>query len=127
MFKISAQKSLCDVIWGSEVKTSDLAAHFSRNSGAANTGLFTIQTFNQHSRGAGGSGDSSRSTDSVVPGSIPWETGWWAITAALPAPWPSLEQGESSSGGSLVKQHLGPKRIWCLIHNQPTNIQGWQN
>ena len=30
----------------SEVKTSDLAAHFSRNSGAANTVLFTIQTFN---------------------------------------------------------------------------------
>ena len=53
---------------------------------------------------AGGSGDSSRSTDSVVPGSIPWEIGWWAITAASPSPWPSLEQGESStSGGSLVK------------------------
>ena len=28
---------LSDVIWGSEVKTSDLAAHFSRNSGAADT------------------------------------------------------------------------------------------
>ena len=27
---------------GSEVKTSDLAAHFSRNSGAADTFLFTI-------------------------------------------------------------------------------------
>ena len=26
-------------------------------------------------RGAGGSGDSSWSTDSVVPGLIPWETG----------------------------------------------------
>ena len=35
---------------GSEVKTSDLAAHFSRNSGAANTFLLTIQTFNEHSR-----------------------------------------------------------------------------
>ena len=36
MFEISAKKGLCDVIWGSEVKTSDLAAHVSRNSGAAN-------------------------------------------------------------------------------------------
>ena len=35
---------------GSEVKTSDLAAHFSSNSGAVNTFLFTIQTFNEHSR-----------------------------------------------------------------------------
>ena len=42
--------ALCDVIWGSEVKTLDLATHFSRNSGAANSGLFTIQTFNEHSR-----------------------------------------------------------------------------
>ena len=50
MFEISAKKGLCDVICGSEVKTSDLAAHFSRNSGAANTVLFTIQTFNEHSR-----------------------------------------------------------------------------
>ena len=50
MFEISANKGLCDVIWGSEVKTSDLAAHLSRNSGAANTVLFTIQTFNEHSR-----------------------------------------------------------------------------
>ena len=50
MFEISANKGLCDVICGSEVKTSDLAAHFSRNSGAANTFLFTIQTFNEHSR-----------------------------------------------------------------------------
>ena len=50
MFEISAKKGLCDVIWGSEVKTSDLAAHFSRYSGAANTVLFTIQTFNEHSR-----------------------------------------------------------------------------
>ena len=33
MFEISAKKGLCYVIWGSEVKTSDLAAHFSRNSG----------------------------------------------------------------------------------------------
>ena len=50
MFEISAKKGLCDVIWGSEAKISDLAAHFSRNSGAANTVLFTIQTFNEHSR-----------------------------------------------------------------------------
>ena len=49
MFEISAKKRFCDVIWGSEVKT-DLAAHFSRNSGAANTVLFTVQTFNEHSR-----------------------------------------------------------------------------
>ena len=35
MFEISDEKGLCDVIWGSEVKTSDLAAHFWRNSGAA--------------------------------------------------------------------------------------------
>ena len=50
MFEIFTQKGLRDVIWGSEVKTSDLAAHFPRNSGAANTVLFTIQTFNEHSR-----------------------------------------------------------------------------
>ena len=50
MFEISAKKGLCDVICGSEVKTSDLTAHFSRNSGAANTVLFTIQTLNEHSR-----------------------------------------------------------------------------
>ena len=50
MFEISSQNGLCDVILGGEVKTSDLAAHFSRNSGAANTVLFTIQTFNEHSR-----------------------------------------------------------------------------
>ena len=50
MFEIFANKVLCDVIWGSEVKTSDLAAHFSYNSGAANTFLFTIQTFNGHSK-----------------------------------------------------------------------------
>ena len=50
MFEISAKKGLCDVICDSEVKTSDLAAHFSRNFGAANTVLFTIQTFNEHSR-----------------------------------------------------------------------------
>ena len=49
MFEIAAQKGLCDVIWDSEVKTSDLVAHFSRNSGAANAVLFTIQTFNKHS------------------------------------------------------------------------------
>ena len=40
MFEISANKGLCDVIRGSEVKTSDLAAHFSRNFGAATTFLF---------------------------------------------------------------------------------------
>ena len=50
MFEISNKKGLCYIIWGSEVKTSDLVAHFSRNSGAANTVLFTIQTFNEHSR-----------------------------------------------------------------------------
>ena len=49
-FEISAQNGLRDVILGSEGKSSDLAAHFSRNSGAANTVLFTIQTFNEHSR-----------------------------------------------------------------------------
>ena len=48
MFEISAKNGLCDVILGSEVKTSDLVAHFSRNSGAVNTVLFTIQTFNEH-------------------------------------------------------------------------------
>ena len=50
MFEISAKKGLRDLILGREEKTSDLAAHFSRNSGAANTVLFTIQTFNEHSR-----------------------------------------------------------------------------
>ena len=50
MCEISVKKGLCDVIWGSEVKTSDLAAHFPRNSGPANTVLFTIQTLNEHSR-----------------------------------------------------------------------------
>ena len=50
MFEISAKKGLCDVIFGSEEKSSDLAAHFSRNSGAANTVLFTIETFNKHPR-----------------------------------------------------------------------------
>ena len=42
MFESSAKKGLCYVICGSEVKTSDLAAHFHTNSGAANTILFTI-------------------------------------------------------------------------------------
>ena len=37
MFEIFAKKGLRDVNLGSEEKTSDLAAHFSRNSGAANT------------------------------------------------------------------------------------------
>ena len=50
MLEISAKKSLRDVIFDSEEKTSDLAVHCSRNSGAANTVLFTIQTFNEHSR-----------------------------------------------------------------------------
>ena len=50
MFEISAKSDLRDVILGSEEKTSNLAAHFSRNSGAANAVLFTIQTFNEHSR-----------------------------------------------------------------------------
>ena len=40
MFEISANKGLCDVIWGSEVKTSDLAAQFLHNSGAANIYAF---------------------------------------------------------------------------------------
>ena len=50
MFESSVKKGLCYVIWGSQVQTSDLAVHFSRNSGAANTVLFTIQTFSEHSR-----------------------------------------------------------------------------
>ena len=50
MVEISVKKGLRDVILGSEGKTSDLAAHFSRNSGAAKTVLFTIQTLNEHSR-----------------------------------------------------------------------------
>ena len=50
MFEISAKNGLFDVILGCEEKTSDLAAHFSCNSGAANTSLLTIQTFNEHSR-----------------------------------------------------------------------------
>ena len=50
MFEISAKKGLRDVILGSEEKASDFAAHFSRNSGAANVVLFTIQTFNEHLR-----------------------------------------------------------------------------
>ena len=50
MFEISTKKGLCDVILGSEEKKSDLAVHFSRNSGAADTVLFTIQMFNEHSR-----------------------------------------------------------------------------
>ena len=41
MFEISAKNCLCDVILGSEETTSDLAVHFSRNYGAANTVLFT--------------------------------------------------------------------------------------
>ena len=52
MLEISAKNGLCDVILGSEVKTLRLAAHLSRNFGAANTVLFTIQTFNEHSRKA---------------------------------------------------------------------------
>ena len=49
IFEISAKNGLCDVILGSTEKTSDLAAHFSRNSGAASIVLFTIQTFNEYS------------------------------------------------------------------------------
>ena len=51
MFEISAQNGLRDVILGREGKHSDLEAHFSRNSGAAKTVLFTIQTFNEHLKG----------------------------------------------------------------------------
>ena len=40
MFEMSARKGLCDVILGSEFKTSGLAAHFSRNFGAANTVVY---------------------------------------------------------------------------------------
>ena len=50
MFEISAKNGLRDVIRQCIKKNSDLAAHFSRNSGAANTVLFTIQTFNEHLR-----------------------------------------------------------------------------
>ena len=50
MFEISAKNCLRDVILGSEGKNSDLAAHSARNYGAANTFLFAIQTFNEHSR-----------------------------------------------------------------------------
>ena len=44
MFEISAKKGLCYVICGSEVKTSDLAAHFHTILAlqSANTILFTI-------------------------------------------------------------------------------------
>ena len=61
IFEISTKKGLCDVIWASEVKTSDLAAHFSCNSGAANTVWFTIQTFNEHLRMANLKGQSQLS------------------------------------------------------------------
>ena len=44
MLEISAKNGVRDVILGCEGKTSDLAAHYSRNSGAANTFFFTIQT-----------------------------------------------------------------------------------
>ena len=50
MFEISAKNGFCEIIIGSEEKTSDLAAHFSRNSGTANAVLFTIQTINEHLR-----------------------------------------------------------------------------
>ena len=50
MFENSAKNGLRDVSLGSKEKTSDLAAHFSRNSGAANTVLCSIQTFSEHSR-----------------------------------------------------------------------------
>ena len=42
MLEISAKKGFCDVILDREEKISNLAAHFSRNSGAANTVLFAI-------------------------------------------------------------------------------------
>ena len=51
MLEISAENGICNVILGSEEKTSDLAAHFSRNSGAVNMVLFTIQTFNVNIQG----------------------------------------------------------------------------
>ena len=50
MFEISAKKGLCYVICGSEVKNFGFGSALSHNSGAANTILFTIQTFNEHSR-----------------------------------------------------------------------------
>ena len=53
MFEISAKNDFCNVIWGilgSEGKTSALAAHFSRSSGAVNTILFTIETLSELSR-----------------------------------------------------------------------------
>ena len=49
MFEISAKKGLCYVICGSEVKTSDLAAHF-HTILALQIRFCTIQTFNEHSR-----------------------------------------------------------------------------
>ena len=51
--KFPPENCLYDVIsgiLGSEGNTSDLAAHFPRSSGAVNTVLFTIETFNEHSR-----------------------------------------------------------------------------
>ena len=45
MFEISAKKGLCYVI-----KNFGFGSALSHNSGAANTILFTIQTFNEHSR-----------------------------------------------------------------------------
>ena len=50
MFEISAQNGLRDLILGSEGKTSGFGSALSLNSGAANTVLLTIQTFNEHSR-----------------------------------------------------------------------------
>ena len=49
MFEISAKKGLCYVICGSEVKAWDLAAQF-HTILALQIRLFTIQTFNEHSR-----------------------------------------------------------------------------
>ena len=53
MFEISTKN--CSVssfrgILGSDGNTSGLTAHFSHSSGAVNTVLFTIETFNEHSR-----------------------------------------------------------------------------
>ena len=48
MFEISDKNVFCDVILGSEEKTSDLAAHFSRNSGAV-CYFYRLEKANKHS------------------------------------------------------------------------------
>ena len=50
MFEISTKNGLCDVFLGREEKNFGFGSALSRNSGAANTIFFTIQTFNEHSR-----------------------------------------------------------------------------